>query len=240
MESVNTVLKQQILQPKWPLNGVGAFCTKKKFPGDFSGDPEFEDISIPIDGLNLEPKWLTQVHGNTVVDLDKVPLYVNADASFTTKKGVVCVVRTADCVPILMASEDNSCVAAVHGGWKGLAKNIIKSTLEVFPSNKNKVWAWIGPCIRQDAFEVKEDFLISLQELGHNQNIITPLLKEQKNKYYFDLVGFTKVLLLKEGIDANKIVDSGVCTFSSPDTFFSYRHSSGKDKGRIASMIYIK
>lgn len=53
-----------------------------------------------------EPKWLTQVHGTTVLcadDIDSAQSAPEADAQWTSTSGVVACVMTADCLPVFIA-----------------------------------------------------------------------------------------------------------------------------------------
>ena len=52
-----------------------------------------------------------------------------ADAIVSVRPGPPVAVVTADCVPILVAA--GHVVAAVHAGWRGLARGVIERALEV-------------------------------------------------------------------------------------------------------------
>ena len=56
--------------------------------------------------LPAEPVWLSQQHGTYVLDLDGAhDAPAGADASFTRRPGRVCAILTADCMPVLLASD---------------------------------------------------------------------------------------------------------------------------------------
>ena len=74
--------------------------------------------SIVAQLVPSDPVWLRQVHGTEVVDADTAEGEPEADASVSTKPGVVCTVMTADCLPVLLANREGTVVAAVHAGWK--------------------------------------------------------------------------------------------------------------------------
>ena len=81
--------------------------------------------------LPHEPRWLEQVHGRDVVEIraadpDTRP---RADAVIARERGAVAVVQVADCLPVLFAAADGSCVAAAHAGWRGLAAGVLEATL---------------------------------------------------------------------------------------------------------------
>ncbi|HEY2276572.1 MAG TPA: laccase domain-containing protein, partial [Steroidobacteraceae bacterium] len=83
--------------------------------------------------LNLpaEPVWLEQVHGTRVADLDVRGEGTGepADAVLTRRRGRVCAVQVADCMPVLLAARDASAVAVAHAGWRGLAAGVLEATL---------------------------------------------------------------------------------------------------------------
>ena len=86
-------------------------------PSNITAGTTLRDSSFEIPG---DPQWLNQVHGIRVVrtgssDFSGGP--PDADAVIASRRGDVCVVRTADCLPILLCSTDGAEVAAVHAGW---------------------------------------------------------------------------------------------------------------------------
>ncbi len=95
-----------------------------------------------------EPHWLTQVHGTTVVDLDDVLGELpDADASTTRIANTVCVVLTADCLPVLFCNRSGTQIAAAHAGWRGLAAGILETTVATFTAPPEEILAWLGPAI---------------------------------------------------------------------------------------------
>ena len=109
--------------------------------------------SILTQCLPAEPKWLRQVHGTTIVNAAELAAGVvpEADASFTTRPGVVLCVMTADCLPVLIAEKRGRAVAAVHAGWRSLAAGIVQKTVERLRAELNDPVAefavWFGPRI---------------------------------------------------------------------------------------------
>src|SRR5512146_1416895 len=104
-----------------------------------------------------EPVWLEQVHGTVVANADAAECRVQADACIARQRGSVCVVMTADCLPVLLCDEDGTTVGAVHAGWKGLAAGVIEATVKEMGVAPHKLMAWFGPAIGPEAFEVGED-----------------------------------------------------------------------------------
>ena len=99
-----------------------------------------------------EPKWLNQTHTTKIVCADQLQTLVEADASYTQEKQCVCVVLTADCLPILLCDAKGDSIAAIHGGWRGLLNGILENSLAKLP--KSRLMAWLGPAIGPQCFEV--------------------------------------------------------------------------------------
>ena len=142
---------------------------------------------------NTQLQWLNQVHGNIVADISQVQTTpITADAAFTNRKNIALAILTADCLPILLVNEQGTEIAAIHGGWKPLAANIIENTLAKFQSTD--IHAWLGPCIGKHAFEVgvevKQHFIAVDEELNK------AFLLQTNGKYLADL-HFIATYLLK-------------------------------------------
>ena len=103
--------------------------------------------------LPAEPAWLNQVHGCAVARAP-VPGLPAADASVAEGHGQVCVVLTADCLPVLFCAEDGSAVAAAHAGWRGLAGGVLEQTVAALRRPPSRLLAWMGAAIGPAAFEV--------------------------------------------------------------------------------------
>ena len=178
-------------------------------------------------------QWIFQEHGNKVVELPSNNLI--GDAVFTKKKNIVCAVRTADCLPILLTNKNMSFVAAIHAGWRSLALGIIENTIISISSN-SEVYAWLGPSISIENYEVGKEFYNYFMNIDDDLN--NAFLKID-DKYKFSLPIAARIKLNKIGV--NKIygstVDQDFCTFNDDKRFYSYRRD--KTTGRMASMIWI-
>jgi YfiH family protein len=179
------------------------------------------------------PVWLNQTHSTQVIQLERSTNKVlDADGSFTRTPGVVCAVMTADCLPVLLANQSGTEVAAVHAGWRGLANGIIERAIACF---SGEVVAWLGPAIGQDAFEVGEDVVEAF--MAFDAGAETAFTKTvNPGKWLANLPMLAKQRLRGTGV-AN-ITDCGLCTFSDAQNFFSFRRD-GKT-GRQASLIWIE
>jgi len=163
-----------------------------------------------------EPRWLKQVHGKVVVRWDsdvfrKGP--PEADAIVSDKPGSICVVRTADCLPILLCSADGTEIAAVHAGWRGLAAGVVDAALDAMNSSSEQILAWIGPAISQDAFEVGHEVREAFGELGSIDAFFRP---NDRGRLQADLPGMARHMLERRQVTTH---ESGLCTHGDPDRF---------------------
>jgi YfiH family protein len=145
-------------------------------------------------------------------------------------------VRTADCVPILMADERSRSVAAVHAGWRGTAAKIVLHTVErlrsEFGANPADLRVAIGPCIQKCCYEVGNDVARQFHAFFPEWLSGTETLSHQQ----IDLAESNRRIPLSGGVLAAHIYDSGLCTFCQAPDFFSYRREP-EDPGRLLSFI---
>lgn len=185
-----------------------------------------------------EPQWLEQQHTDIAVNLADLSGHETpiADASWTNQAGKVAVVMTADCLPILVAAQDGSLVAAIHAGWKGLADGIVIKTIQQLPTEIEKLTAWIGPAISQDHFEVGEDVYQAFLQQSQDYQGYFKKSSNQAGKYYADLPSIAEEQMKQLGVAS--VYKSGLCSFAMENNFFSYRRDG--QTGRMASLIWIK
>jgi len=186
--------------------------------------------------VTTKPGWLDQVHGTVVADFDaadpgrhRVP--PTADAAVTTRAGRICVIMTADCLPVLLADRDGTVVGAAHGGWRGLARGIIEATIAAMRlrgADPADLLAWLGPAIGPRAYEVGRDVA---DALGGGP-ALTP---GRPGHWHLDLYALARARLRTCGI--SRIYGGEWCTFSEPARFFSYRRDGVT--GRQATLIWI-
>jgi hypothetical protein len=181
--------------------------------------------------LPQEPHWLQQVHGCQVSSDEHV--MDEADACMTTQTGRVCVVMTADCLPVLITDKHGRCVAAVHAGWRGLVNGAIGQTIQRLPVAAQDLLVWLGPAIGPQAFEVGEDVLNSFVELD---NRYRDAFTTYKNKWLMDIYHAARLQLGMLGV--TDISGGEYCTFENTELFYSYRRE--KQTGRMASLIWME
>lgn len=247
---VASISNNEITLVDWPNKGVLAFQTTSKLNhsltvnniyGQFNlglhvGDDEklVLEKRAHLSGYlptNQEIQWLDQIHSGHVIQIkeyqDSPP---KADAAITTQKNIALAIMTADCLPILLSNKQGDEIAAIHAGWRPLAKNIVANTVESMRSNSSELCAWLGPCISQNHFEVGEEVKQAFELIDPN---LSKYFLVNNDKFNADLVGITKSLLLKEGITNISCLNE--CTFSMVDKYYSYRRQS--ITGRMASVI---
>jgi YfiH family protein len=189
-------------------------------------------------GLPAEPRWLTQVHGSDVVDLDgKTQVDVAgplgpADACFTRQPRRICAILTADCLPILLAADSGDLVAAAHAGWRGLAAGVIESLVGRLRVAPSRLMAWLGPAIGPGHFEVGAEVRETL--LRSDPGAGEAFVPNARGRFMADLGLLARRRLAACGI--GRIFGGDQCTFARADRYFSHRRDG--TTGRQATLIW--
>lgn len=184
--------------------------------------------------LPATPAWLNQVHGIEVLDLAHWQgELVSADASVSRQAGQVCLVLTADCLPVLFCDRQGTQVAAVHAGWRGLCDGVLEQTVATF-AQPDQVLAWLGPAIGPTAFEVGAEVRAAF--LAKDAAANRAFVPQRQGKYLADLYLLARMRLQAVGVTA--IYGGDFCTFSTSDHFFSYRRDG--QTGRQASLVWLQ
>ncbi|MBQ7714595.1 MAG: laccase domain-containing protein [Clostridia bacterium] len=167
-----------------------------------------------------------------------------SDAFVTDRRGVGAIVRTADCVPILITGkkEDGSpVVGAAHAGWKGtvglIAGNLVDSALSL-GAGLPSIRAAIGPCIGKCHFEVKDDFIEEVAAL-RGSDFASRHTEIRNGAIFADLVSMNLEILLSYGVNRECVDICGECTMCDPALFHSHRATRGV-RGTMGSVIGIK
>jgi len=181
--------------------------------------------------LPSEPVWLAQTHSNHIIDAAK-SLDNQADGAYTQKQGVVCVVLTADCLPLMLCNNTGTQIAAIHVGWKGFCAGIIANAIHSFQPG-DVLMAWLGPCIRAEKYEVSVDVYAACTQ--HLPGADAAFIQTRPDHWQADLPMLVKLDLHQAGI--NNIYNSDICTCMDAKRFFSYRRDG--ETGRMASLIWM-
>jgi hypothetical protein len=189
-------------------------------------------------GLPSEPRWLNQVHGLVVADAcgpdgasDVLP---DADAGYTDQTQVVLSVLTADCLSVVFCSRDGRELAVAHAGWRGLAAGVLAATIARFNAAPAEMMAWIGPAIGPQAFEVGGEVRSAFVDT-HAEDEAGFTTGRDPGKYQANLFVLARLSLQRAGI--RHIFGGGICTFSDPARFYSYRRDAGRT-GRMATLVW--
>ncbi|GAB4392428.1 MAG: peptidoglycan editing factor PgeF [Gammaproteobacteria bacterium] len=244
-----------LITPEWPApRRVRAYCTTRlginqqgvsQAPYDrfnlayhVNDNPQHvtQNRALLVEHLALphEPLWLNQIHSNTVINAQDYASGIAADACISQHAHQVCIIMTADCLPILLCDRHGQTIAAIHAGWRGLLNGVIQQTLQNMPCSKQEILAWLGPAISQPAFEVGTE----VREQFVNQDItFTPAFTSNaRGRWQADLYQLARTILTSNGV--THVYGEVNCTFHQPDLFYSYRRD-GEHSGRMASLIYL-
>lgn len=178
------------------------------------------------------PRWLNQIHGEVVVEADRVAEVPCADAALTAKPDVVCAIVVADCLPILLCDRDSTWVAAVHAGWRGLCGGVIENTVRRMEVAPTELMAYLGPAIGPDAFEVGDDVYSAF--VDRDTRAAAAFRSHTPGKWLADLFQLARQRLQDAGVDS--VYGGTLCTYNDPARFFSHRRD--KVSGRMAALIW--
>ena len=186
-----------------------------------------------------DPVVLAQVHGRDVVTIDRGNLQRMlatppvADAAMTRTHGVPLVVRTADCLPVLLSDRAGRVIGVAHAGWRGLASGVLESTVAAMGVLPGQLVAWIGPAIGPSAFEVGPDVYDAYCDADAGAtSSFTPL---RAGKWMADLPALARRRLAAVGVP--DVSGGHWCTFTDAARFFSWRRD-GK-AGRMCLVAWI-
>jgi len=184
--------------------------------------------------LPSEPVWLEQVHGIHVADADTAGCLPKADASIARQRNSVCVVMTADCLPILLCDTQGSVVGAVHAGWKGLLAGVVEATVTAMRVEPNQLMAWLGPAISPAHFEVGDEVRAAF--VAAQPQAASAFVAGAAGKWLADIYALARLRLNDLGI--TQIYGGDCCTYADAERFFSYRREGVT--GRMGTFIFLK
>lgn len=148
-----------------------------------------------------------------------------ADGIIITEPGVFGVIRTADCVPVILSHPESKTTALVHAGWKGTCARITRKAalkiLEITSGQPEDIKVFAGPCIHSCCYEVGTEVITAFEKEGHD-------LKKIMIGKNLDLVKANLLQAVELGI--TDISSSGFCTSCHPDLLYSYRKEKTADR----------
>lgn len=188
-----------------------------------------------------------QTHGTDIVEIDKAFLTLDAcervarlhsvDAVCTREKGICIGVSTADCIPVLLYDSSSGTVAAIHAGWRGTVAGIVEKSIRTMQRTCNlcpaTTYAIIGPGISLDAFEVGDEVYDTFRAASFPMD---SLARRYGQRWHIDLPQANRLQLLACGLSDVNIFQSGLCTYTLHEEYFSARRL-GIKSGRIFNGI---
>lgn len=192
--------------------------------------------------FTLTTVW--QVHSDAIKLVrdaaDAADTNERADAVISDLAGMLAGVKTADCIPILIADPVSGAYAAVHAGWRGTASSIaskaVRKMSEIYGSRPKDLIAAIGPAATCRNYEIGQDVIDAFSGFEDSGTYFTPT---RPGHALVDLIAANQDQLTRTGIARNKIFISPFCTMAHTDLFFSYRIEKKKygKTGRLLSVI---
>ncbi len=179
--------------------------------------------------------YVLQVHGTHIhiVSDQSDTSHIEADGLFTRCAQTPLAIMTADCLPVLLASDDGEEIAALHCGWRSLQGGIIEKAIPLFNAPAAKISAWLGPAIGPLAFEVGAEVKAQFLALDSAHDLA---FKPHGDKFLANLPLLATQKL--QGLGVTAIADAQQCTYSLAEQYFSYRRDG--QTGRMASVIWRK
>lgn len=172
---------------------------------------------------------IKQIHSDKILKIlpDKNPCTepAEADGIIIETTGMSGVIRTADCVPIILVHPEAKVTAVVHAGWKGTCSGITRKAalrlLELTSGSPDDIKVFVGPCIHSCCYEVGPKVEKAFEKEGYD-------LERLMNGKNLDLVkaNLSQAVELK----ITDISSSGFCTACNPDLFYSYRRNKTGDR----------
>lgn len=183
---------------------------------------------------------LSQVHGARVRTLGATdqPEAVRAEEgdALVARPGTVLAVRTADCLPLLLADPATRCVAAVHAGWRGTVAGVVPggvaALLAVCSAPPERLLAAYFPHIRACCFEVGTDVAAQLSAVAHAGDVVRPGAKP-----HVDLAAIVRAQLMAAGLVARNIEDVPGCTVCDAERFYSFRRDASASGRHLAAIV---
>jgi YfiH family protein len=206
-------------------------------PDNVRQNLERAGAALDVDSQRIH--FLSQVHGRVARTLDgsevqSALINVEGDALLSRVPELACGVRSADCVPVLLADRRSGAVAAAHAGWRGAVQGVVSAAVDALRAlvPNPELIAVIGPHISLDAFEVSEDVAETILSASLDPKIVD----RTRLKPHVDLRRMLRAELRSQGLDDAAIDDVWGCTVLEPERFFSFRRD-GKASGRHLSAI---
>jgi hypothetical protein len=194
-------------------------------------------------GWHLAAGW--QVHGTEVRVARRAPDarcdQDQADAIISQQTNLLLGVKTADCVPILLADAATGAMAAVHAGWRGTLGEIAPKTLRrlavEFHTKPENVRAAIGPAALGCCYQVGPEVIRAFKDKFSYAGELFSM--HYDDHAHIDLHRANRRQLTDAGLREENIYAAPLCTMCRTDLFFSYRREKPRygKTGRLLAVI---
>lgn len=157
----------------------------------------------------------------------------NYDAMYTRDRNLFLLSFHADCAPVLLYCKDEKIVAEIHSGWKGnvneITNKVVKHLIENENCNPENIYAYIGPSINYENFEMGQDVIDLVNQMSFDASDC--YTKKEDGKYLFDGKKLIVKQLTLNHVPLKNITVSPYCTIANNDLFYSYRkdHNCGRN-----------
>ncbi len=224
------------------LPGIGHAVTTRYW-GVFPADPR-EPVTAELnrrlagEAGCAGAAWCRQVHGSTVIRVDKEGCAGEADGLITHAAGLALVCRSADCPLILAADPVAGAVGIAHASWRGtvaaVARHLVAGMIEQYGTTPADLFAGICPSAGPRRYAVGEDvYTAAIENLGPRGS---DYFIGGGPKRFFDLWSANRDQLIDAGVSPGRVAVAGVCTIENNDVFPSYR-AEGTAAGRFAAAV---
>jgi polyphenol oxidase len=172
---------------------------------------------------------MRQEHGDKVHIVNNGDKPGSGDGLVLVNKGVAGIIKTADCLPIIVADPDYPMASVVHAGWRGTVRKITRKavrTMADLGAKKGRMVALLGPAINACCYRVGEEVHREFKDAGFSEGIFS----RNRDSLFLSLRQANKEILAREGVLT--IGDADLCTFCTADLFYSFRRGE-KEKRQI-------
>lgn len=243
-------MQPQWIVPDWPaparVKAATTLRTGGVSEGDFAslnlGSHVGDDAAAVAENRRLlkaalqlpaEPAWLNQVHGIEVVAANSRTAPPTADAAVAHGANQVCVVLTADCLPVLFCDRQGTRVAAAHAGWRGLAGGVLGATIRALDVPPSRLLAWLGPAIEPEAFEVGPE--VRERFLAVDAGNAAAFQANPRGRWSADLYQLARNELARLGVP--EVHGGALRCHADAERFFSYRRNNRT--GRMGTLVWL-
>jgi YfiH family protein len=196
---------------------VHGFFTKASPPSVLRGDER--KSFLHAFGLK-DAIIMDQEHGDTCHVVENGERPKSGDGIILLEENVAGIIKTADCLPVVLCVPGLALAAIVHAGWRGTVKMIVRKTVDKMVdlgADISKMVALLGPSIGACCYEVKGDVYAVFKEQGFPENVF----RKDNETLFLDLKGANRLVLEAAGVKS--IYDTGLCTCCNVSRFASYR-----------------